>query len=157
MELAGAEIDVRPSQGQDFALAAAGQHQQADRRRGRQRNGAALDRLVQDLPQPGELGIGQEALAGTLGVFLDRPAGIEALRHQAPSRAQPVHVGEDLDALVGGDRPVGEPLVEFDDIAPLDRFERQPAEGRQDVVVEHDCGHAAGSSGLSRTSVCSSR
>ena len=102
-------------------------------------NGAAplLTALVEHQPEPGELGIGQEPLAGTLGVFLDRPAGIEALRDQAPSLAQPVHVRQDLDGLVCGDRAVGKPLVELDDMAALDGFERQPAEGRQDVVVEH--------------------
>ena len=71
------------------------------------------------------------------GVFLDRPAGIEALGHQAPALAQPVHVRQDLDGLVRGDRAVEQILVELDDMAALDGLERQPAEGRQDVVVEH--------------------
>ena len=60
MEFAGVEIDIRHAQGQDFVLAAAGEHQQADRRHGRHRSGAAVDRLVQHLPQPGA---GAEVLA----------------------------------------------------------------------------------------------
>ena len=81
---------VRPAHGQGLAAAATGQHQQTDRRHGRQRDGAAVGHLVQHLPAPGEPGIGREPLAEPRGVFLDRPAGIEALRYRAcmPLRAR---------------------------------------------------------------------
>ena len=63
MNLGRVEIDMLPAQGQDFASRAAGEHQQTDRRHGAGGNAAALARnLVQHLPQPGELGVAQEAL-----------------------------------------------------------------------------------------------
>ena len=88
VELAGVEVDIGPAQGEDLAFAAAGQHQKADRRHGRRRTAPAGDGLVQYPAKAGELGIGQEALARPLREFLDRPAGIETLRRQAPAFVQ---------------------------------------------------------------------
>ena len=135
-ELTGIEIHIRPAQGQDLALTAAGQHQQADRRRGHGRGGSVVNGLVQHPSQPGELRIGQETLARTLGVLLDRPAGIAAFRHQAPALAQPVHVRPDLDGLVRRDRAARQLVVELDDTGSLQRRHRDPAEDREDVAVE---------------------
>ena len=74
------------AQGQDFVSAATRQHEQTDRRHCAGRYAAALARnLVQHLPQPGELGVGQEPLPAALGVHRDGPARMAVFRGYAPS------------------------------------------------------------------------
>ena len=94
MNLGRVEIDMLPAQGQDFVSAAARQHQQTDRRHCAGRYAAALARnLVQHLPQPGELGVGQEPLSSALGVHRDGPARMAVFRgyerRRGPRRVRP--------------------------------------------------------------------
>ena len=51
-ELAGLEVDVRPAQGEDLALAATRQHQKAYRCHRPRGSAAAVEGLVQHLPDP---------------------------------------------------------------------------------------------------------
>ena len=71
VNLGRVEIDMLPSQGEDFVSAAAGEHQQADRRYRAGGDPAAFARgLVQHLTEAGEFRVGQEPLAPALGVLL---------------------------------------------------------------------------------------
>ena len=136
------EIDMLPPQGEDFVPPAAGQHQQADSRHRGGGYPAALARdLVQHLPEAGELGVGQEPLPFALGVRRDGLAGIVAvLGRHLPVSGERVHVGQGRDNHVCHRGGLAQALVQRHDVAALHRRERQLAEGRHDVAVDHAAG-----------------
>ena len=97
------------------------------RRTGPQRKRATVDRLVQYLAQPGELGIGQEPLAGRSWYFSIARQGLQpssAKPQPAPSRCMCDRTLTHLFAVTGRS---GQLPVDIDNVAPLARFERQPA------------------------------
>ena len=137
-----AEIDVFPGQGHDLVLAAARQHQQADRcHRPGGYLAAFAGNLVQNLPEAGELGVGEEPLPLAFGVRRDGLAGIvEVVGDQLAVAGEHVHVAQGRDHHVGHRGGFAQALVERHDVAALHRRERQLAEGRHDVTS----GDAAG-------------
>ncbi|MDE0388128.1 MAG: hypothetical protein OXI75_05480 [Rhodospirillales bacterium] len=76
-------------------------------------------------------------IAPAFGMFLDRPAGIAAFRHETPAFAQPVHVRQNLDRPVRRHRMGAQALLQFDDVALLDRRDRHLAECRQNIAADH--------------------
>ena len=79
-----------PVQVEDFALAAAGQQQEADRHCRIHDAVPALFWLVQHPAETAELFVGQEAFVAALPVRRDLPARVAALRDQLPLLCRPI-------------------------------------------------------------------
>ena len=94
-DLARVEVDVFPTQREDFISATARQHQQADRRHRPLRYPAAVAQdLIQHAPQAIELRVGQEPLAFPAWVQRDGPAWIAPLRCHGPLPGKGKHMAQ---------------------------------------------------------------
>lgn len=90
--LACRPVDIVPPESQDFSLAAAGQHQQTDRRHRRREHRDVGLRLVQHRAKTAELPAHQEPLARRLRIAPHEPARIRALRPVPPGLGQRQHL-----------------------------------------------------------------
>ena len=141
-QLGRLEVHLLPAKGEDLVPAAAGQHEEAQRRRRRCPEpsppalpGLRLD-LVEDPPEPPELLLREEPLPVVLAVLADRAARVVAGAAKAPDLGEAEHPVEDRDHLVGPVGDVAEPEVEGRDVSVGDRADRQPAEGGEDPPRE---------------------
>ena len=135
-ELARRAVDVVPSQGEDLGLAAAGQHQQPDRRDRRRPHPALGFRDLERRPDAPVLLGRQEPLAGLLAVVVDRPAGIAAPGHEVPCLREREHLRQHAYDVVGHRRRVAQAVVELDDVAGPHVLHRHGAERGDDVKVD---------------------
>ena len=135
-ELARRAVHVVPAQGEDFGLAAAGQHQEPDRRDRRPPHPAPGFRFPQGRADVPILLGGQEPFPGLLAVVAHRLAGIAAPGHQVPGLGQLEHLRQHRDDMVGHRRGVAEAVMERDDILRVDVLHRHGSECRNDVPVD---------------------
>ena len=141
-ELACGAVHVVPAQREDLVQAAAGEHEEAERRDGVGGDRAVHARLCVRLrlrqhrfPSAGTPR-GEEALALLLPVLADGAAGVGAVGHQAPGGGEGEHLGEDHEGAVGGAGRVAQAVVQGLDVGALDHAERHHAEGGEDVVLQ---------------------
>ena len=141
-KLAGGAVDIVPAQGQDLIEAAAGEHEEAQRRDGVGRDRALYAglhlglRLRERHTEPAVLVSGEEAFALLLLIFAHAPAGVGAVRHQAPGAGQGEHLGEDGERAVCSPWGLAQAVVERRHMRCLDHGKRHHAQRRQDVVLE---------------------
>ena len=136
--LAGVEIQVVPAKPEDFVAPASGQHEEADggRRMGRGEplGGSRPERLA----EPEELLAGEEPL-----VLLDpeaghAPARVAAGWPPAPRIRQIEHLDQDVGRPVGDGRHAVQAVVEGEDVLVLDICDEALAEGRHDMLAQHE-------------------
>ena len=130
------EVDVLPTQCQDFIASAPSQHQQSEARCRGGRDLAVRLEFVEHCAQPQELPLRQEALAASCGVLLDEPAGIAALRGVARFRGLVEQARQQPDNLVRRGRLLSQPIVQRRDLLRRDFAEALPPELRQEILVE---------------------
>ena len=142
LEPARPQVDVFPLQVQDLVPAAAGQHQQPERRNRRCLDrrpsplpGPGLD-VVQDPPEPAELLLRQKPLPLVLLVLADGASRVRPCLPQAPHLGQGEHLVQDVEHLVRPVRGPAKAVVQRRDVLALDRSHRHVAERRQDPPGE---------------------
>ena len=141
-KLASGAVDIVPAEGEDLVEPAAGEHEQPQRRDGVGRDRALHARfglclgLRECHTQPAVLLAGEEALALLLLIFAHAPAGVGAVRREAPGRGEGEHLGEHRERAVGGTGCLPQAVVERRHVGGLDHGERHHAERGQDVVLE---------------------
>ena len=146
--LAGVEVEVVPPQPEDFVAAASGEHEEPDGG-GRVGRGEPLFRgRPQRLAEPEELFAGQEPL-----VLLDPEAGhapgrVAARGTPAPPVRQVEHLDQHVGRPVGDCRHVVQAVVKGENVLVFDVRDEALAEGRHDMLAQHEAVMRDRSAGL---------
>ena len=124
-ELVVFEVDVLPLEGEDFAAPAAGEHQQAQRRRRARRHPAGAFESVEHDAEPIVIRLRQEPLAASRRLLFDEPAGVAAGRPFACGRRPLEEPRQHGDRVVRYDRRGVEAVVQHRALVGRDLAERR--------------------------------
>ena len=117
------KVDVLPLEGEDFVTPAAGEHQQAQRRRRARRHPAAAFEPVEHDTEPVVFRLRQDPLAASRRILLGVPAGVAAGRRVARGRRPLEEPRQQGDRLVRHDGRRVEAVVQRGDLVGRDLAE----------------------------------